>query len=411
MASLKIYLDKRGVPEGKDAPVKITVSHNRQTAHLSTGIKVAPAFWENGKVSKKHPNAKWLNSCIQAAMVSAERELLKLSELGGLKGATARQVKDKIDLAMHPEKDRRDSNMFLTRYERFMGLKSKFKTVKGYKWTLSALHEFDTKLSSRTFEDITADYLKDFIKHVGEKNNRNSQNIHLRYIRAVFNDAIDAGITTAYPFRSIKIKPMPVKKKSLSVGELRTLFAYPCEPWQEEYRDMFKLMFLLRGVNAVDLFSASLSQVVKGRLEYRRSKVGTLFSVKIEPEAKEIMEKYRGRDYLLSPLDRCKNHEDYLHRMNDGLKAIGRPLGKRGKVMGDGLFPELSSNWARHSWATVGIGLDIPKDTISRGLGHSFGVPVTDIYIKYDMKKVDEANRRIMDYVLYGRDYRNESNR
>lgn len=404
MASLKIYLDRRGVPEGKDAPVKITVSHNRQTAHIPTGIKVDPAFWEDGKVSKKHPNGKWLNACIQAAMVSAERELLKLTELGALKGATARRVKDMIDVAMHPEKNRKGEDLFLPRYERFMGLKSKSKTVKGYMWTLKALQGFDPNLPSRAFEDITVDYLKDFIKHVGGRNNRNSQNIHLRYIRAVFNDAIDAGITTAYPFRSVKIRPLPVKKKALSVGELRTLFAYPCEPWQEEYRDMFKLMFLLRGVNAVDLFSASLTQIVKGRFEYRRSKVGTLFSVKIEPEAKAIMEKYKGRDYLLSPLDRFKNHEDYLHRMNDGLKAIGRPLGKRGKVLGDGLFPDLSSNWARHSWATVGIGLDIPKDIISRGLGHSFGVPVTDIYIKYDMKKVDEANRRIIDYVLYGKD-------
>ena len=220
----------------------------------------------------------------------------------------------------------------------------------------------------------------------------------------MFNDAIDAGITTAYPFRAVKIKPLPVKKKALSVGELRTLFAYPCEPWQEEYRDMFKLMFLLRGVNAVDLFSATPTQVVKGRFEYRRSKVGTLFSVKVEPEAKAIMEKYKGSDYLLSPCDRFKNYEDYLHRMNDGLKAIGRPLGKRGKVLGEGLFPTLSSNWARHSWATVGIGLDIHKETISLGMGHSFGVPVTDIYIKYDMKKVDDANRRIIDYVLYGKD-------
>lgn len=87
--------------------------------------------------------------------------------------------------------------------------------------------------------------------------------------------------------------------------------------------------------------------------------------------------------------------------MNDALKTIGRPLGKRGKVLGDGMFPELSSNGARHSWATAGISLDIPKETISRGMGHSNGIRVTDTYIDFDMRKVDEANRRIIDLILY----------
>lgn len=43
--------------------------------------------------------------------------------------------------------------------------------------------------------------------------------------------------------------------------------------------------------------------------------------------------------------------------------------------------------------------LDIPKETIAAGLGHSAS-SVTDIYITFDRRKVDEANRRIIDFVL-----------
>lgn len=44
--------------------------------------------------------------------------------------------------------------------------------------------------------------------------------------------------------------------------------------------------------------------------------------------------------------------------------------------------------------------LDIPKDTIAAALGHG-GNTVTDIYIDFNAKKVDEANRLVLDYVLY----------
>ena len=43
-----------------------------------------------------------------------------------------------------------------------------------------------------------------------------------------------------------------------------------------------------------------------------------------------------------------------------------------------------------------------PRETISAALGHEIGSRVTSIYIDFDQKKVDEANRKVMDYVLYG---------
>lgn len=62
----------------------------------------------------------------------------------------------------------------------------------------------------------------------------------------------------------------------------------------------------------------------------------------------------------------------------------------------------MSSHWARHSWATVAASLDIPKETIAAALGHG-GNTVTDIYIDFDRQKVDDANRRVIDWVFYGK--------
>ena len=62
-------------------------------------------------------------------------------------------------------------------------------------------------------------------------------------------------------------------------------------------------------------------------------------------------------------------------------------------------FPGISSYWSRHTWATIAASLDIPKETIAAALGHG-GNTVTDIYIDFDQRKVDEANRKVIDYVF-----------
>lgn len=55
--------------------------------------------------------------------------------------------------------------------------------------------------------------------------------------------------------------------------------------------------------------------------------------------------------------------------------------------------------WARHSWATIAASLDIPNETIAAALGHSYGNRVTSIYINFDEKKIDAANRSVLNLI------------
>lgn len=43
--------------------------------------------------------------------------------------------------------------------------------------------------------------------------------------------------------------------------------------------------------------------------------------------------------------------------------------------------------------------LDIPKETVSAALGHTMGSRITAVYINFDRKKVDVANRRLIDLI------------
>ena len=90
-------------------------------------------------------------------------------------------------------------------------------------------------------------------------------------------------------------------------------------------------------------------------------------------------------------LDTSSNYRHFYNRMCIGLRAIRNQLE----------LPELTSYYARHSWATIASKLGIQRDTIAKALGHG-EKRVTDIYIDFDMSKVDEANRKVLDYIFYG---------
>ena len=64
------------------------------------------------------------------------------------------------------------------------------------------------------------------------------------------------------------------------------------------------------------------------------------------------------------------------------------------------IYSNISSYYNRHSWATFASEIGISLETIGRALGHSvWEKTVTAIYVKYDNKKIDEANRKVIDYL------------
>lgn len=100
-------------------------------------------------------------------------------------------------------------------------------------------------------------------------------------------------------------------------------------------------------------------------------------------------EKYVGKHHLLRFCDRMKSYRNFMNKMNNCMKE---------------LIPGCTSYYARHSVASIAAELDVPLDTIARMLGHMDSTRrVTLIYVDFNQNKVDEANRRVIDYVLYNK--------
>ncbi len=399
------YHDTRHTKRAADKPatVKIAVNHQGSSGYVSTGISVLPSQWDAG-VIVKHPNAVALNIKVRNKWNAVDKALEELRKEGRLKGlsasAMARLVEDRLEKG-----EERNPDLFLPRLRAYIDRQTKKGTIVTYRQTEKKVIAFcedrGPDAEELRFADINQEWLGLFDKWMARTApNANARNIHLRNVRAVFNDALADGATDAlYPFRKFKIVPEATPDRSLSADEMKRIFEFEGPQWLQYYVDMFKLSFLLCGINIVDL--AKLRRTNKGRVEFTRTKTGVPVSVGVQPEAAAIIDKHRGDGYLVSISNRVRNYKDFLHRMNDALQKIGTTYNVHTKKReGEAEFPNLTSYGARYSWATLAAELDVPERTIGAALGHSSGT-VTSIYTRTDMrKKVDEANRKVIDHVL-----------
>lgn len=407
MAKIKLYLDTRNSKRGEESPLKLAIRNKNTSSFIGLGISLLPSQWDvrTEKVIS-HPRRASYNAYISQRRLDAQEVILDLMRSGKIDSMSASDIKKHIEKMLSPDEEDEQKGTFVDSFLKFISEKSNPRTKEVYEYTLSRIHKFCPDADSLNFEDVTKEWLTSFENFLAQTSpSKNARNIHLRNIRAVFNYGIDNECTTAYPFRKFKIRGVPTAKRSLTVEQLRTLFGYPVEPFQEQYIDMFKLIFFLIGINTVDLFRLKPDNLQNGRLTYIRAKTGRMYDIKVEPEAMEIINKYRGKKYLINVLDRYDNYKDYAKRLNDNLKHIGKVkrCGLGGKKVITPIFPNLTTYYARHTWATLAYSLDIPKETISSALGHEIGSRITSIYINFDQRKVDEANRKLIDYVLYGK--------
>jgi integrase len=171
---------------------------------------------------------------------------------------------------------------------------------------------------------------------------------------------------------------------------------------------MFKLSLFLCGIRPVDLCYLKKSDIINGRIEYKSRKCGTQYSIKLEPEALEIIERYPSKfEYLVDIFDHHQSEDGYKNFLKQQARAL-QNIGKvrthigRGGGQLEGLptFPGITAYWARHTWATLAIELGFSMETVSAGLGHLHGEKVTLVYVAFRRKTVDECNRALIDYIL-----------
>lgn len=384
MAECFYKVDKRRPLKDGSCPIKIGVGYGRDL-YISTGVSVNPDNWDSEGNVCTGPNAKKKNSDLLLAYTQIVSRVTQLRHDKLFETLTNAEIRSYIQTGELAKPEEKSRNSLGEIYRKVIAVK-RGRHAQILNDTLKKLEKF-TDVDKVTFDEINKLWLDSFCASMPNLA-PNTLSIHLRNLRNVFNYAIDCGITTNYPFLRYRIPHAKTRKRAFDAEVIRKIATADLDPWCSTYRDLFMLTFYLIGINVVDL--CNLTEIKNGRIEYVRAKTHKPYSIKVEPEALEIIQRLKGERYLLYMLEKHHTYRTFYMQFCRGLNRIATKLG----------LSELTTYWGRHSWATIASSLDIPKDTIAHALGHGSN-SITDVYIDFDMKKVDIANRQVIDYVLY----------
>jgi len=154
-------------------------------------------------------------------------------------------------------------------------------------------------------------------------------------------------------------------------------------------------------MNCIDLYNLESYEYKNGRFTYNRTKTegrrtdSALISIKVEQEILQYIQKYKDNigKRVFDFHTRYSNSHGFVSAIDKGLKNVAKVLD---------IDVPLSTYYARHSWATIARNkCKISKSDVDECLNHV--VPenkMADIYVEKDWSFVDDANRKVLDYVL-----------
>lgn len=413
MATFKAEVYAHQKREDGTYNIKIRVTHNRRKKYLSTAWY---ATKDDLTRSLKLKNQKYIDLTDQ--LIKKYRNVCdRLGER--IKSMTVDEVVDAL-LSDNGDRFELDIVKYARDYVGELRAAGHTGNARAYEIAVNNLVKYVGR-ESISVHELTSNFISGWIKWISEqpgpgnrKRGCRAQSLYPAQLRAVLNRAKsqyndeELGIIRIpnSPFKKIRLPKVPVtRKRALSAGQIRKMAALPYvssnQHGQNRFnmaKDVFLLSFMLVGMNAADIFSCT--DCKDGRITYRRTKTrnrradGAEISIRIEPEAVDLVNKYRdpAGERVFCFYHWYSDVNTFSCALNAGLKKIGAAIG----------VEDLEFYAARHSWATIAnndAGVD--KYTVHTCLNHvDDRMRVTDIYIKRSWDEIDRANRKVQNFVF-----------
>lgn len=380
MARSALRLDKRRALKDGTYPVQIKVGYGTNL-YLPTGVYLEADAWDDRLQICIGKQARTINNVLSTSLLRVTNRIMELRETGQYDTFTPAQLRQMLtDLTLTAPTV---GVLHLGDYiDKVKALKTA-KTALSYETTIVRLKLYCDPYKVK-LQDMNYAWWEAWVNNMQDAGlKRNTVAKYLKCVKTVLRYAEEDGATINKAYIKVNSRAeADTPMRNLPVETLRRVRDTVIKGKTAIYKDAFLLSFYLIGINMADMLALPKDCIINGRLNYKRAKTGKNYSIKIEPEAQAIIDKYPGKDRLLVFAEKYKDFRFMCNRTLNNLEA------------------GLTWYWARYSWANYAVDLDIPKDTISEALGHKHGSTVTGIYIKYSLDKVDEANRKVIDYFM-----------
>ncbi len=395
-----IMTGKQHVKRDGTSNIKIRITHNRKADYIPTDLYVIINDIDNKSgIVTGGQNKEFINFRLTSLVNSYQEKDIKLGDRRQY--MTVQQIKEHILIG----KNSSEEIDFFQFFENYIPAVRCDGTAEQYIYCIKSLKKFNG--NHLRVSDITYSFLLRYERFLLMSGVKNGIINYMRTFRSLFNKCRahyndeDRGyiLISHYPFKKYKLpkRNIDARQHSLSIKEVQALINYIPENDGEMFaKDMFLLMILLIGIEAKDLFY--LDKPIKFRLFYDRFKTRKLYSIKLEPEAISIIDRYQGAKQLINVSERFARHKSFYRFINNYLNGE-KAHDIKGILPKLGIHKQVTSKWARHTWATIArnnCGID--KDDVALCLGHEdIDNQVTDMYINYDYSIIDKSNRKVID--------------
>lgn len=397
MAKVKIILDQRKADKSGRFPVKIRIVAGNTNTSFSTGVSIPEEYFigdPEHAISRSFANAKQANADIKEIYYSIVNAIVELGKKGNARAYTAADIRNYVEHG----KEYCSERSFSSTIKEYRDSRRTHNTKRTYDYTMDLLNEYSNK-RTLFFEDVNYRFLTEFDRwlEIDKGFRGGSREIILHNIRAVWNYAVnnEYASISLLPFRKFKIKTFVKEKQFLDESKFRKIlemdFSNSRRYTIEQARDVFLLSFFLCGINPIDMFHLpkpkdNICTFVRKKVNYHQPKE---VHISIQPEAAAIIEKYKGEDHLLNFIETYANYNSFYSNLSKYMKELAKEIKE----------DDMTLYWARYSWATYASKLDISDYVISKALGHAETTMAQQRYISFDWSKVDDANRKVIDYV------------
>lgn len=393
MATVKVKFRPSSASD-REGSIYYQVIHGRKPRQIATEYRVFPCEWNDHRST-----VTCGNSSVRMPYILSLRDRIKLDldrvgrVIKNLENTRFEFTSD--DIVEQYNKIVEDNSLFRFMEGVIAKLKydGKLRTAETYRAALNSFMKF------RDGADIMLECLSRDIMESYESWQRkrgmapNSISFYTRILRAVYNRAVDEGLTEdRSPFRKVYTGVEKTVKRALPIKIIKKIKGLDLtfKPQTEFARDIFILSFMLRGMSFIDMAFLKKSDLKNGYITYRRRKTGQQLIIEWTQDMQAIVDKYpvSKTEYLL-PIIRNPNAKAIYAYRNAGY-AINRHLRLIARSL-DLPIP-LTMYVARHSWASAAKAKGIPISIISEGMGHDSEL-TTQIYLaSLDTSAVDRAN-------------------
>lgn len=297
------------------------------------------------------------------------------------------------------EKVTEGKNIFYHYQNIILGLREmqSFGTADNYEMSKNSIRGFFKYKTGKEherilFSEITPKWLEQYEQFMtGQmKRSRTTVSMYLRALRTVFNIAISQNEIEAeqYPFflkksnkYGYKIPSVSGVKKALNKEDLRRLFdANPETPEQQKAKDFWFFSYSCNGINIKDIALLRWKDLTGDTIQFYRAKTINTLKENLKPTiiylnefTQSVIDTYGAKNrlpnnfifsILSDEMAEYKKHtsiKNFTRFINQHLKDLATSVG----ITGD-----ISSYWARYSFATNAIRSGAKMEQVSEALSH-----------------------------------------